>query len=409
MRTGALTTKAHSLGVQLALVFYTGGFYVYSLLVYYGMPAYLRGFLVLGAAICIPFLLWPYLRLLSHPASHHSIDAIVWSMLGYFLVWMLAIDAQTRNSIAFNNYLGTIISWGMLFMLGRVVPVYGRGIPRLAQIVFAALFVLTLANMEDGAFTPAQGADAEATYQAYAVVLAVVTFVLLYDAERAIRFWAIGVTAIVSFAILGSRSELVAMLLIVGFAGNCRRQSRQTFVLEVIAIAMLVAAYVYLTNTGWNRLINLVDEGAESTVIARSEMTGQAWTAILNHPMAGDFGSYDDGAYAHNLLSIWVDFGFFGMLLYVALLVASIHGILVHARVAFSNWRGIVSISLWGFCVFLLVFTKPGHYFVVPFVMGVLASTRSIMYPKMREANARTASLTPAQSAEQAMRDVHAA
>ena len=401
MQTDALPTRAHSFGVQLAFVFYTAGFYVYSLLVDYGMPAYLRGFLILGAAACIPFLAWPYLKVLSHPASGRLIDIVMWLMLAYFLAWMLAIDAQARSPVAFNSHLGTIVSWSMLFMLGRVVPVYGAGMTSLARVVFVGLFVLTLANMEDGAFAPAQGADAHATYQAYAVILSIVTFALLYDAERAILFWTIGVTAVVSLAILGSRSEMVAMLLAVSIIGNCRRLSWTAIALEATAIAALFAAYVLLTSTGWNRFVNLVDEGAESTITARLEMTEQAWTTILNHPMSGDFGSYDDGAYAHNLLSVWVDFGLFGMLLYAVLLAAPICGLLFRVPASFREWRGIVSIALWVFCVFLLVLTKPGHYFVVPFVMGLLASNWAIGNPIARAASTPKMRLTPPQSAEQ--------
>ena len=70
----ALPSMDRSLGVLVALLFYTFGFYVYSLLVFYGMPAYLRGFLVIGASICIPILALPYFKVLWDPESWRILE-----------------------------------------------------------------------------------------------------------------------------------------------------------------------------------------------------------------------------------------------------------------------------------------------------------------------------------------------
>lgn len=377
----ALPSKARSLCVVGAFFFYTVGFYVYSLLVFYGMPAFLRGFLVIGASICIPILALPYFKVLLHPASRRMIDAITWLMLAYFLAWLLAVDAQSSHPVEFRGYLGTIISWTMLFMLGRLVPVCGEGLTRSALIVFVMLFVLTLANTESGAFTPAQAPAIYATYQAYAVVLSIVTFVLLYKIKDDILLAMIAVTAIISFAILGSRSELVAMVFSSLIIANLRRISAAVIALQIFAASILFGAYILLTSTGWNRFVNFVSEGAESTLSARADANARALTAILIHPFSGDFGGYAAGLYAHNLLSVWVDFGIIGFGLYALLLLASLFGLLLGVPSPFQGPKNVVVIALWAFCALLLVFTKSGSYFVVPFVMGLIATHLSIANP----------------------------
>jgi hypothetical protein len=371
-------SRAGSLLVAAVLLFYTTGFYVYSLLVFYGMPAYLRGFLVIGASICIPILALPYFKVLLHPASRRMIDVIMWLMLAYFLAWMLAIDAQSSSPVEFNGYLGTIISWTMLFMLGRLVPFCGEGLSRLALIVFVMLFVLTLANTENGAFIPAQSPTTYATYQAYAVVLSIVTFVLLYKTKDDILFMMIAVTAIISFAILGSRSELVAMVFSSFIIANLRRISAAAIALQIFAASILYGAYILLTSKGWNRLANMVEEGAESTLSARADAFVRAMDTILIHPFSGDFGSYVAGLYAHNLLSVWVDFGIIGIGLYALLLVVSLFGLLFCVPSPLKDRKNVVVIALWAFCALLLVLTKSGSYFVVPFVMGLIATHISI-------------------------------
>ena len=164
----------NSIGLKLAFVIYTLGFYVYSIRVFYGMDPFLKGYLVHAAAICLPLLTWPYPKVLAASAPGKAVDFMLWLLLSYLLVWMVAIGAQQTNPVEFSNYLGAIIVWSMLFMMGRRIPYYGW-LRFLALAVLLALLALILIYSEGGTFTPAQSPDTFATYQAYAVVLCIVT------------------------------------------------------------------------------------------------------------------------------------------------------------------------------------------------------------------------------------------
>jgi hypothetical protein len=399
----ALPTRARSLGLQAAFLFYTGGFYLYSVLVYHGMPAFMRGFLVLGAAACIPLVGLPYLKVVRHPGSRRMIDVLIWLMLGYFFVWMLVVGAPARHPGEFRNYVGSIISWIMLFMLGRSVPVYSKGLTSLAWVVLAGMVVLTVANTENGAFTPAQSPDTYATYQAYALVVAIVSFVLLYEVKRAVLFWIIAVSAVILFAILGSRSEMVAALLAILVVVNLRRISASKLILHIGAGAALVAAFIALTSTGWNRLVNLVDEGAASAISSRFDASREALATIARYPLTGDFASYPAGFYAHNILSVWVDFGLVGIVLYSVLLFVSIWALLLGAPAALRERKTVVAVALWWFCAVLLLLTKAGDYFIVPFVMGLIASHCAIRSPRTARAPRHRGEPCPSGGREGAM------
>jgi hypothetical protein len=315
------------------------------------------------------------LKIVAKTASSRMIDVTIWAMLAYFLIWMLVIDAPGNSPEVFKSYAGVIIVWAMLFMMGRLLPVYRGGILLLALGVYAVIALLTLANTESGTFTPAQSAEF-ATYQAYAVILAIVTFVLMYGIAGELKFWMIVVSSIILFAITGSRSELVAIAFIAVIIANLRKPSIAMIGVQVVGVAALYIAYLYLISGdgNMNRFSYSFEERAEASVSGRSELNGLAWNTILANPATGDFASYDDGAYAHNLLSVWVDFGLAGFVIYLWLMCVSLYAVLVRAPKPFDERKNLIAVALWIFCAFLLILTKSGDYYMVPFVMGILAS-----------------------------------
>jgi hypothetical protein len=360
-----------SLPVVSVFIAYTLGFYVYSIGVFFGMPAFLDGYLVTAAAAGIPLLMWSYWRVFAQYVADREIDIIVWTMLGYWLLWMVIVGAKDNNPIEFISYAGTVISWVMLFMLGRVIPFYARHLAPIAAVIFITLFVLTLSNTESGSFTPAQSAEYFATYQAYAVVLCIVTFTLFYLVERIEVFWAIGLISIISLAILGSRSELIGMLFATFLIGNHRKFNLWALTLQITVLSGLYVAYMWITDAEWNRFINLVDEHAESTTSDRSLANHQALRVLGDNLILGSFGEYPSGFYAHNILSVWVDFGLIGLILYVASFVILFRALFSLNRG--SGWpsKDFVSLCLLLFCVVLLAASKSCQYYLVPFVLGL--------------------------------------
>jgi hypothetical protein len=372
------TPKSRSLLVLTVFALYTAGFYVYSLLVFHGMTPFLRGYIVWAAAIAIPFLAVRYIKIVLNPGSHRGIDALMWLFLAYVLVWMLLINADKLHPVEFNDYVGVVVTWTMLFMLGRVLPVDVRGLKLVALMVFGLMLALTLAFTEDGAFVPAQSADTFATYQAYAFMLVLVTFVLLYEVDRELVFSVIAIVAITSFAILGSRSEIVAMMFAAIIILNLRRISVAGVALQIITASVLYFAYLVLASTDSSRVPDIAETGADSALSSRAALSAEALATILASPYAGNFGSYEEGGYAHNILSIWVDFGIVGFALYVLLMLWSILAVLFGASTPLRDRQNVVAIGIWAFCALLLATTKAWHYFVVPFVIGLLASHRLI-------------------------------
>jgi hypothetical protein len=70
-----------------------------------------------------------------------------------------------------------------------------------------------------------------------------------------------------------------------------------------------------------NRTVQLFDLSHSSSAVAREHLASNAWRTITENPIFGDFASYPDGHYAHNILCAWVDFGLPGFLLFAGLLL----------------------------------------------------------------------------------------
>jgi hypothetical protein len=79
-----------------------------------------------------------------------------------------------------------------------------------------------------------------------------------------------------------------------------------------------------LTQTLFNdsRAAELFDLASSTSWQGRSDLSSNALTIIMKNPLFGKFDYYDvSGGYAHNILSAWTSFGFFGFILYFILLV----------------------------------------------------------------------------------------
>jgi hypothetical protein len=70
-----------------------------------------------------------------------------------------------------------------------------------------------------------------------------------------------------------------------------------------------------------NRILQLLDLSHSTSAVARQHLSQNALRTISENPVFGDFASYPDGHYAHNVLCAWVDFGLFGVVFFMSLLI----------------------------------------------------------------------------------------
>lgn len=117
---------------------------------------------------------------------------------------------------------------------------------------------------------------------------------------------------------LGARTEFymaLALLIIIKFSKIEKKvDAIILFLLISIFFASIGYFYIDVDELHKIRIFAVLFSDEDASRSARSELTLNAIKTISENPFFGDFASHELGAYSHNLLSAWVDFGFLGFL-----------------------------------------------------------------------------------------------
>jgi hypothetical protein len=188
--------------------------------------------------------------------------------------------------------------------------------------------------------------------------------------------WVYIAAAGVALGFVGARTELVLFVVVVVFFGLGGRGRWLTAVALTGVVAFAFANLERLQDFTESRVFDLVYNAAQGTRSERALFLDRALSSVRTDPLFGEFASYPPGTYAHNLVSVWVDFGIAGTLGLVGLLT---WGGLRVARPHPSELpetrdlrRGIL--VLVGCCVLALIATKAFFYGLIPLTMGLVAN-----------------------------------
>lgn len=128
---------------------------------------------------------------------------------------------------------------------------------------------------------------------------------------------------VLSLYYLGARTEFYIALMLFIFA-EFLKTNNKSGVIALFALFLMIfmpLLYFYIDGDGLSNIrifAVLFDEDASQE--SRANLTMNAMETISRNPFFGDFASHELGAYSHNLLSAWVDFGIIGFI-YLGLIV----------------------------------------------------------------------------------------
>ena len=273
--------------------------------------------------------------------------------VNYFIVFYLLFRSLNFTTKRFQ----VINSFSFLLMSGTVISLTQNGV---------FLLILNHATKE------------HASYQFIAVIF-ILTAVLILSLQSSItkRIFIYLLTAIVLF-LNGARTEFFSFCLLAMVLESLKIRHKR--VLTVALLASFSGVYLIIQSIKHllpdNRVIRLIlASHGDGSARSRALLNQNAWTTILDNPFLGDYGNYEQGGYAHNLLSIWVDFGFFGLLFYLCLLFFATISIIrsASATETFRHYRD-VSICLIIVCWFSLALAKSFDYLLVPAALGMFAN-----------------------------------
>lgn len=363
----------------LAFLLLFPGYFVYHWLALDGaIPRSLGGYInEASILILLGFGAQFVLRLL-RPQPHRSAwiasDAVFLVFLCYFAVVVLANAGLDRAPGVVRNHTASILQMAAVYLVFRSFP-YGK---RATWGVVLACFVGLSALVAEAASRDLVGLlqagvhdDSAATYQGLARSYLVVGVIALSGLTRSVWRWpGYGLTLFILF-LIGARSEIAGAIALFGTfeIALSRRPWRSTVALAIASSFLVLLVWL---NLEWldeafpeNRLIFLLVHGADDiSVTDRQWMQEQAWAAVVSHPVLGDFGHYEAlegaGAYAHNLLSVWVDLGIVGVLLMAAIIGSCVLDLTAIARSTdppITRQRALC-LGLLAFALLLLAFAK---------------------------------------------------
>jgi hypothetical protein len=173
------------------------------------------------------------------------------------------------------------------------------------------------------ALNEAKNPENLATYQGFARSY-IYTYLIIISLAKSvgIRFLLYGL-ATASLFLNGARSEFSAVLFSIPIIELYYTKRKLFSIIPFILLLILFGANMQSV-VGMlpdNRTVQLFDLSHSSSAVARQHLAANAWRTITENPIFGDFASYPDGHYAHNILCAWVDFGLPGFVFFAALLL----------------------------------------------------------------------------------------
>lgn len=322
-RTGRLT-------VYFAFLLLFPGFFIYQTLLGLGIiPAVLGGYFSAIAIVFLGPLVWHYfIAIKANPNFVLKSDFYLFLFAIYYsFIIVINLVLGTNPAIA-QKYVFSLIFCSNVYLIFRMLDVNDKIFMGMVAGSLLLMSAITMYFSIDGFFYlkslgEASSPESLATYQGFArSYIYAFLLVVCYAKSISVRLVFYGLAA-VSLFLNGARSEFSAVLFIIPVIELYRAKYKLYSVTLVffLVIWLVANADSIVGVLPESRILQLFDLSDSSSGSAREQLSINAWRTIMHNPILGDFGSYPNGHYAHNILCAWVDFGFLGFAFFSILLL----------------------------------------------------------------------------------------
>lgn len=384
------------------------GFFIYHSLVHISIiPSFLGGYFSLVSTILLLIYLMLYLTNFVKYGIRR--DLLFFSLL--FVIWLVVVSIYYFGSsqsisdyILYEWSLAAIISNMICFLIGLSLNLCTVKVAKKVIVSFFVMFFIVVFNLNSAwqfEFSNISVLDNyNITYQGYGRSILFTSLCAFVLASGFLR-WLIFICAILILYFNGSRSDFMLFffsinlyLIIKMFARFNFNKVKNLFGCVTIVFFYIFIYYFYfiLSNSkGYNgkevnRTLQLIDVVNSSSYKARQELQNYALDIIHNNVFFGDYGSYikeyGRGGYAHNILSLWADFGIFIFFIYILsilyLFLYSLASLIVEytnfsdTQYESNRFRYVSLLFLYSFCLLVAVVTvKDYSYMLLGLVLGL--------------------------------------
>ncbi|MBL4761051.1 MAG: hypothetical protein JKY80_09470 [Mariprofundaceae bacterium] len=384
----ARLTKSLTPGVKfgrmcslLAFVIMFPVFFLYHNALALGVPPFLGGYFGVSVIIALPLLIISYWTLPRPYISASFIGLTFWLLILFMCTWIGLTGKSSLSPVTTISILKGLVIVVGFYLLGRTLVFQSKFEKFVLYASFAITFLIVVINTKDGVFSLGTG-NPLATYQFFGLIFLFVSIATMGTVNSTMGKMMVFAMTSIALVFNGSRSDGAAFLIAVIVYILLGRRS---FIPIVLVAIVSVVVYLNLSNivdllldsgiSGIenNRFVDLLVNHSTASLNERAIFKENAMATIGEHFVVGAFGSYKPGEYSHNLLSMWVDFGLLGFLMYVfviclPLLLYSKYEIL-HAK----KTKNRTILALYLACVALLIFAKMYLYPLFFLSLGLMA------------------------------------
>ena len=316
--------------IHIAFMLLFPGFFFYQTLLGLGLiPAFLGGYFTLVALVLTPSLIF-FLRtaVKTHKLVVSQLDLFCFLFIVYWCLILLINVAGGADKMIAQRHLQSILFCVDTYVIFRMSNFNNKKLVVLLVVSLLVMSVITIYMSIDGFFYlqalgQAKNPESLATYQGFARSY-IYTYLIVVSLARSIgtRFILYGLATTTLF-LNGARSEFSAVLFSVPLIEIYYSKHKLATIIPIILVLMafMINADAIVGMLPENRTLQLLDLSHSTSAMARRNLSSDAWRTITQNPIFGDFASYPDGHYAHNVLGAWVDFGIVGFVFFSALLI----------------------------------------------------------------------------------------
>jgi hypothetical protein len=311
------------------ILLYPGFFFYQTLLGIGAIGAYLGGYFTLVALLLLIPLVVSFTGAVRRNKNYVS-DFDWWLVLFviYYLVILAVNYAAGADQIIIERYVQSMIFCFETYVMFRMVDLEDK---RFIMMIVSSLLLMSVITyyFSIGGFfylqalDEAQSPENVATYQGFARSY-IYTYLVLISVvgSRALRYPLYGIATCALF-LNGARSEFSAVLFLIPIIELCYAKHRLCAIFVLVFVIGFIAASIDQITSMLpdNRILQLLDLSHSTSGVARQHLSQNALRTISENPVFGDFASYPDGNYAHNVLCAWVDFGVLGIVFFMSLLI----------------------------------------------------------------------------------------
>ena len=355
------------------LALFPGFFFYHSALGMGLVGPFLGGFF---SRVCMLFLPLLVITCLSRAKRDRRFftraDLAFFIFLAYFFFVIAFNYANGGDGGLAQDHLFIIIQFATVYLIFRLAD-FASGRFRMcliASMLVMALLIFYLSADGTSYLREENSVDAGgaiSTYQGFARSYFVTCLVLLAFTKATALRLLIYLVSVPALFINGARSELVALIAVIGLAETVYASRKSAALLVALFLGgAVLGAYIdqLIRALPDSRVLELLDLSQSTSWSGRKYYFEHALKTIGENPILGDYGSYlsigGRGAYAHNIFSAWVDLGLAGFVYLLCMLLVPAYKLAVRAffRRSSENTGELVLTFCLLFATLLLLFTS---------------------------------------------------